>query len=317
MDASRHQLNSPAVGSVAPEGGETREGDTDLSWLDRIISLTLDPNGNGTPSAVPDSKALAQSERMASLPLQKLRPAERPARRHPDPDATARLAASIAEHGILQPLLVRPRGVDFEIVAGLRRYEAAKLIGLDAAPVILLALTDREALMVSLVENLQRDDLSALDEAQCYLRMLDELNWTQDDLARHLGRSRSHIANTLRLLNLPLRVQALLEEGAITAGHGRALLTAADPAAMAATIVAENLSVRDTETLVQRDRPAAERAAPRLDDGLNQYELSLGDALGLKVRLHPMRQGGGKLTIYYRSIDELDAALRAYGCART
>src|ERR1700738_2373978 len=141
MNAPRPQFDSPAIAPAASERGDANHGDADLSWLDRIISLTLDPVGNRAPSATPDGKALAEPEPKTTLPLQRLHPPAHPRRRHLDPDATARLAASVAEHGILQPLLVRPRGVDFEIVAGLRRYEAAKLIGLDAAPVIMLALT--------------------------------------------------------------------------------------------------------------------------------------------------------------------------------
>lgn len=314
MDAPRPQFTSAATAAAAPPHDETDQGGADLAWLDRIISLTLDPTGNRVPGGAAD-KAAEDAGPATVLPLQRLHPPARPGRRQSDPEATARLAASIAEHGILQPLLVRPRGVDFEIVAGLRRYEAAKLIGLDMAPVIMLALTEREALMVSLVENLQREDLPALDEAQCYQRMLDELGWTQDELARHLGRSRSHIANTLRLLNLPPKLRGLLEEGVITAGHARALLAADDPAAVAEAIIAERLSVRDTETLVQRDRPAG-TATPRLDEVLNRYEISLGDSLGLKVRLNPLRSGGGKLVVYYGSTDELEAALIGYGRKR-
>jgi len=316
VDAPRPQFTSPATAAAAPAHDETDQGGADLAWLDRIISLTLDPTGNRVPGGAAADKAAEATGPATVLPLQRLHPPARPGRRQSDPEATARLAASITEHGILQPLLVRPRGVDFEIVAGLRRYEAAKLIGLETVPVIMLALTEREALMVSLVENLQRDDLPALDEAQCYQRMLDELGWTQDELARHLGRSRSHIANTLRLLNLPPKLQGLLEERAITAGHARALLTAADPVAMAEAIIADHLTVRDTETLAQRDRPAG-TATPRLDDALSRYEISLGDTLGLKVRLNPLRGGGGKLVVYYASTEELEAALCGYGDKRS
>ena len=309
MDAPRPQFIS-AANALPSQGEDAGSGDADLSWLDRIISLTIDPVGNRPPAGAPGESPSAGTGSTTILPLHRLHPPARPARGCADPAATARLAASLAEHGILQPLLVRPRGIDFEIVAGLRRYEAAKSIGLDAAPVIMLALTDREALMVSLVENLQRDDLPALDEAQCYLRMLDEFGWTQDELARHLGRSRSHIANTLRLLHLPERVQALLDEGTLSAGHARALLTATDPCALAATIVEEKLSVRDTEARVQRDRPPA--ASARLENDLAQYERALAAGLGLKIRLHPLQRGGGKLVIYYDSTDALETALRGY-----
>ncbi|MBV8653741.1 MAG: ParB/RepB/Spo0J family partition protein, partial [Alphaproteobacteria bacterium] len=207
-----------------------------------IDALLAHPLDAGTPAAAPTSPL---SVALTRLQIGSLQP-----RRSVDPAATARLAASIAEQGVLEPLLVRPIGGDYEIIAGSRRYQAAKLAGLSEVPVIVRTLSDREALMVALVENLQREDIAALDEAQGYHRLLEEFGWTQDELARHIGRSRSHIGNTLRLLGLPIEVKALLEAGKLTAGHARALLNAADPAALAALIVERGLSVRATEALV-------------------------------------------------------------------
>jgi ParB family chromosome partitioning protein len=228
-----------------------------------------------------------------------------------DPDATARLAASIAEQGVLEPILVRPSGTTLQVVAGMRRLRAAKLVGLREVPVVVLELSDRDAIMVALVENLQREDLGALDEATCYFRLLDEFAWTQDDLARQIGRSRSHIGNTLRLLGLPAGVKAQLADGALSAGHARALLNADDPDALAAIVVAKGLSVRATEALVRRRQKARRTAAPT-DGAFRRLEESLAARLGLNVRLHASGKGG-RMTIYFGSADELDAALRAYG----
>ncbi len=304
----RAMSTEPANSDAAAQAAE------DSAWLERIIALTRGPGEprDGAPSldgllATGDSSAAAP----VSLPLDRLMPNPLPLRRRCDAEGLAQLAASIAEHGLLAPILVRPAGADYEVVAGLRRYEAAKLAGLREVPVVVLALRDRDAIMLALVENLQRDDLTALDEAQAYFRLLDEFGWTQDELAHHLGRSRSHIANTLRLLGLPAPVKRLLEDGALSAGHARALLGAADPTPLAKTVAARHLSVRQTEALVRNTRPPAGRAKPRLDAAASHLESQLARGLGLMVRLQPTRRGG-KLTIYYRSPDELDAALRRY-----
>lgn len=292
-------------------------------WLDRVVALTRDPDGApASPSldALLGGPAIAEGAAAEAagpmrLPLGRIHPAPHPSRRRSDPEAAARLAASLAEHGLLQPLLVRRRGADYEIVAGTRRYEAAKLADLAEVPVVVLELSDREARLIALVENLQREDLPALDEAQCYFHLLDESGWTQDELARQLGRSRSHITNTLRLLGLPSAVRNLLDSGALSAGHARALLAAPDPAAMAARVVARKLSVRQTELMVRGTVPARRGAArPRLDEAASRFERSLASELGLTVRLQPQRRGG-RVTIYYRSTDELADALRRYGTA--
>jgi ParB family chromosome partitioning protein len=294
----------------------------DAEWLERLIGLTggqdftaptqsidallarpLDAGAASAPAAAPTSPL---SVALARLQIGSLQP-----RRSVDPAATARLAASIAEQGVLEPLLVRPVGGDYEIIAGSRRYQAAKLAGLSEVPVIVRTLSDREALMVALVENLQREDIAALDEAQGYHRLLEEFGWTQDELARHIGRSRSHISNTLRLLALPMEVKALLEAGSLTAGHARALLNAADPAALAALIIERGLSVRATEALMRR-QGAAKPDDQRLSEELGKFEQLLAKRLGLKVRVQATRQGG-KVTIYYQMPDELEAALKAYG----
>jgi ParB family chromosome partitioning protein len=308
----------------APDATSASEApvERDAEWLERLIGLTggqdftapsqsidallANPIGAGTAGETAPSSAAPVSVPLSRLHIGSLQP-----RRGVDPAATARLTASIAEQGVLEPLLVRPVGGDFEIIAGSRRYQAAKLAGLNEVPVIVRTLSDREALMVALVENLQREDITALDEAQGFSRLLEEFAWTQDELARYVGRSRSHISNTLRLLTLPIEVRALLEAGSLTAGHARALLNAADPAAIAALVVERRLSVRATEALVRREA-ATKPEDRRLGEELGKFEQLLAKRLGLTVRVQATRHGG-KVTIYYQLPDELDTALKAYG----
>ena len=205
------------------------------------------------------------------VPIELIRPgAFQPRRRFAEAELDA-LAQSIREKGVLQPLLVRPVAEDdaaFELVAGERRWRAAQRVGLHEVPVIVRALADSEALEIALVENLQREDLSPLEEAEAYSRLMAEFGRTQASLAEAVGKSRSHVANTLRLLSLPTPVRQRLDEGELSAGHARALLAAADPAALAEEVVRRGLNVRATERLVQRraqlpqDAPCARCATP-------------------------------------------------------
>jgi ParB family transcriptional regulator, chromosome partitioning protein len=223
------------------------------------------------------------------------------------------LAQSIREKGVLQPLLVRPLGADeagFELVAGERRWRAAQRIGLHEVPVVVRTLGDAEAIEVALVENLQREDLSALEEAAAYRRLIDEFGRTQAALAEAVGKSRSHIANTLRLLLLPEAVRRRLDDGGLSAGHARALLAAADPAALAGEVIRRGLNVRATERLVQR-RAAPRRRPPRSvrDADTAALERELGAQLGLRVTVD-QKPRGGALTVHYRSLDQLDRLLQ-------
>ncbi len=223
------------------------------------------------------------------------------------------LAHSIREQGILQPLLVRPLGADgcgFELVAGERRWRAAQRVGLHEVPVVIRALGDAEAVEVALVENLQREDLSALEEAAAYRRLIDEFGRTQAALAAALGKSRSHVANTLRLLSLPEAVRQRLDDGSLSAGHARALLAAADPAALAGEVIRRGLNVRATERLVQRRTSSRARPArPVRDADIAALERELGAQLGLRMTLH-QKSRGGALTLHYRSLDQLDRLLQ-------
>jgi len=215
----------------------------------------------------------------------------------------------------MQPLLVRPsdQGPDiYEIIAGERRWRAAQRAGLHEVPVIIREVDDREALELAIIENVQRADLNPLEEAQGYGQLIEQFEYTQNDLAQVIGKSRSHVANTLRLLRLPGEVQAMLERGELTAGHARTLITSEEPLALARRIVDAGLSVREAEALHQQDaevrRPSAggERKPSTKDADTLALEKQLSDALGLSVTLEH-RDRGGRLEIRYRTLEQLDA----------
>ena len=199
--------------------------------------------------------------------------------------------------------------IDFELIAGERRWRAAQRIGLHEVPIIIRQISDREALEIALIENLQREDLSPLEEAEAYRRLIDELGRTQASLAEALGKSRSHIANTVRLLSLPALVRHRVDEGELSAGHARALLAAADPAALAEEIVRRGLNVRATEQLVQRRAAASPAKRHPRDADTQALERELASVLGLRVTLEAKKRGGS-LTLHYASLDQLDRVLR-------
>jgi ParB family chromosome partitioning protein len=222
------------------------------------------------------------------------------------------LAQSIADKGILQPLLVRRdagNADSYEIIAGERRWRAAQLAKVHEVPVIVREMEDREALEIALIENLQREDLSPLDEADGYQRLKDEFSYTQEELAASLGKSRSHVANTLRLLNLPAAVKTMVDDGVLSAGHARALLTAEDPAALAAVVARRGLNVRQTEKLAQaKAHPPVQRTGGGRDPDTLALERDLSNLLGLKVGIR-FHGGAGSLTIQYKSLEQLDEIL--------
>jgi ParB family chromosome partitioning protein len=245
-----------------------------------------------------------------TLPVEALEPGPFQPRGPIDQSGLAELAASIREHGVLQPILVRPKpgtpGV-WQIIGGERRWRASQLAQRHDVPVVIHELDDRAAMAASLVENLQREDLNALEEAQGYRRLTDEFGLTQEHLGRAVGKSRSHVANTLRLLALPSQVREMLGRGSLSAGHARALLTAPDPVKLAEMVVTRGLNVRQTEALAA----AAERPRPaRADDtDTRALERDLMEKLGLKVAI---RHGGrgGQITIGYKDLDQLDSLIQ-------
>lgn len=236
-----------------------------------------------------------------------------PRRRFAEAELEA-LADSLKAYGVLQPLLVRPRPgatPGYEIVAGERRWRAAQRAGLHELPVVVRDFADREVLEIALVENLQREDLSPIEEAEGYQRLLTEFGRTQEELAQEIGKSRSHIANTLRLLKLPEAVRRFLEEGRLSAGHARTLLGADDPEALARSIIERGMSVRDTEAMVQTGKLVQRSAKSRIDrdPDLVAFEDRLRGAIGLACEIRP-RAKGGTLTIRYTSLDQLDRIAR-------
>jgi ParB family chromosome partitioning protein len=221
------------------------------------------------------------------------------------------LAVSIRERGLVQPLVVRPvRGEHeaYEIVAGERRWRAAQRANLHEVPVVIRALSDNEAIEIAIIENVQREDLNAVEEAEGYRSLMDGHGYTQEDLSKVIGKSRSHLANTLRLLKLPESVQALLRSGTLSAGHARCLIGRADAAALAERIVNEGLTVRQVEALVQ-DKPAAPakvRKTRSKNADTRAAESELKEALGLDVDIRSGRGEKGELRIRYATLDQLE-----------
>jgi len=236
-----------------------------------------------------------------------------------DAEALKALADSIIENGILQPILVRrdpARPSEYQIVAGERRWRAAQIAQLHEVPVVIREFSDSQALEVAIVENVQRQDLNPIEEAAGYQRLIEEFDHTQDMLSRVVGKSRSHIANTLRLLGLPPAVKELIAERRLTAGHARALVGLGEAEALARRIVKDGLSVRQAETLAQRARtggaPSGGRktaAGREKDPDTLALERDLTNLLGLKVTIE-LREHGGALTVHYQTLEQLDDVLR-------
>ncbi|WP_201305948.1 ParB/RepB/Spo0J family partition protein [Roseomonas harenae] len=246
-----------------------------------------------------------------NLPVEALEPGPFQPRGPMDEEALAELTASVREHGVLQPILVRPKpgaaGV-YQIIGGERRWRAAQGAKLHEVPVVVREFDDREAMAAGLVENLQREDLNALEEAEGYRRLAEEFGLKADALGNAVGKSRSHVANTMRLLALPAGVRQMLGRGSLTAGHARALLTSPDPVRLAELVVTRGLNVRQTEALAAAaDRP---RAARRQQDAETRaLERELSERLGLRISIEH-RGKSGKVTIAYRDLDQLDGVVR-------
>ena len=266
----------------------------------------------GAARAVVDSKAGGGLQKM---PVTWLKSGVYQPRRHFDEEALNELAASIRERGILEPLLVRPLPGgpnSYEIIAGERRWRAAQIAGLHEVPVMVRELTDREALEFGIIENVQREDLSPLEEGEGYKRLLEEFGHTQDALAKIVGKSRPHITNMLRLLNLPPEVRAMIAEGKLTAGHGRALIPAKNPLALAQEIVKKGLNVRQAETLAKRDQDNPESHKPRKNEqsaDVVALERELERVIGLKVKI-TTKGKAGTLALYYTDLDQLDDIIK-------
>ncbi|MFD1697512.1 ParB/RepB/Spo0J family partition protein [Roseibium aestuarii] len=286
--------------------------------------------GRGLAALIGDSAMMQEPTKAAErisrdvrkVPIEHLVPNPRnPRKTFADKDLED-LSESLRAKGIIQPILVRPAAGQadrFEIIAGERRWRAAQKAGLHEAPIVIRDVTDQEALELAIIENVQRADLNPIEEAMGYDQLIEEFNYSQGELAKVIGKSRSHVANTLRLMKLPNSVKDYLAEGLLTAGHARALITAEDPAALAEIIVEKGLSVREAEKLAQDPNWAQSKKAegkPKLDKDADTRALEkrLTDTLGLKVVVgHKPGKESGDLKIKYTSLDQLDELCRKLG----
>ncbi|MEO8468771.1 MAG: ParB/RepB/Spo0J family partition protein [Chloroflexota bacterium] len=271
-------------------------------------SRTERPSGLGRGLAALIPQRPAQGAGSTDIPLDRIRANPRQPRVRMDDAALATLTASIREHGVIQPVLVIELVDGYQLVAGERRVRAARAAGLERIPAVIRQLADREQLELALVENLQREDLDPLESARAYRQLIDEFGFSQEALATRVGRARSTVANTLRLLDLHSSVQAAVADGIITEGHGRAIggLPIEHQPTIVATVMAQDLSVRQTEEFVRRLRePKAAQPAPSVRDGeTERVEEDLRRALGTKVRLARSRRGG-RIVIDYYTEEEL------------
>ena len=286
--------------------------------LGRGLSALLGTGGAAALGAgLPSQQPASGNPRAASLiPVAQIEPGRYQPRRIFDDDEIGALADSIRAQGVLQPILVRRLSIDpprYELVAGERRWRAAQRAQLHDIPAVVKDLSDREALEAALVENIQRQDLSALEEAEAYKRLVDDFSHTHDAIGHALGKSRAHIANTIRLLSLPPLVKEMLARGELDAGHARVLVTATDPIGLARRIVADGLTVRQAEALARDAKQAPKkrrlrRAGEALGDAdTRAMEKRLEEATGLKVSLQHMRGGdSGAVTFRYTTLDQFD-----------
>jgi ParB family transcriptional regulator, chromosome partitioning protein len=267
-----------------------------------------------------ENAAIERARGQRRVPIEFLRPNPRNPRRHFNDAELDELSASIRAKGILQPILVRTvTGTPdaFEIIAGERRWRAAQRAGLHDVPVLLLEIGDKEALEIAIIENVQRADLNPLEEAMGYDSLIEQFSYPQAELAKIVGKSRSHIANTLRLMKLPESVKRHLAEGRLTAGHARALLGSDNPEALAKSIIEKGLNVRDVEALAGAQAEARGKTAKRRPRGsksadVRALERKLSEILGLQVEINH-RASGGDLRIRYKTLEQLDGVCRKLG----
>lgn len=264
----------------------------------------------GEPSSPQPSRLPAEGEQR-SVPIEQVRGGTFNPRKDFREDELNELAESIRTKGLVQPIVVRPdpKGPGYEIVAGERRWRASQRAGLHMVPVIVRELSDREVLELAIIENVQRSDLNAIEEAGGYRDLVDRFGYSQEQLSEIIGKSRSHVANTLRLLKLPEPVQRLVQDGTLTAGHARALIGRPDAEALAERIVAEDLNVRAVEALVQgggANNEDSGRKVREKDPDTRAFEKELADTLGLKVEIKRGSGESGNLVIKYGNFDQLE-----------
>lgn len=282
-------------------GLESLFGEDVISWDDVAEAPKLEKIAENTVFKEPSSE----------VDISLIRPCRFQPRQKFDDEALKALSASIKEKGVLQPLLLRHSGEGFEIIAGERRWRAAQMAGLKNVPAVIRDLSDEEALEIALIENLQRENLTPIEEAEGINRLLDEFAYTQENVSKIVGRSRSYITNALRLLLLPAGVQAAVNDGKLSAGHARALVGAENAEELAEEIIARDLSVRETEKLVaanKRRQPRVKQA--RISDvDLEEIMRDLEAKLKLKVKINAGKNGKGRVVLHYKSPAELSTIL--------
>lgn len=282
--------------------------------------------GRGLSSLIGDAEmdgiANDRGKGQREVPIEFLRANPNQPRQVFQPEELDELTNSIREKGVIQPIVVRPVGGDpnaFEIVAGERRWRASQRAGLHKVPVVVRDFSDAEAMEVAIIENVQRADLNPIEEAAGYQHLVEQFDYSQEQLAHVIGKSRSHIANTLRLLNLPTRVRDLLMGGQLSAGHARALITAGDPVSLAELIVAKGLSVREAEAAARaaKNRPKAAKRPKTLSKDADTRELegSVSAALGLAVSIDHKGDAGGEVRVKYKTLEQLDEICRRLSLA--
>jgi ParB family chromosome partitioning protein len=270
--------------------------------------------GRGLSALIGDEVAAVKGEPAArkdtrTLPVAFLKPGKFQPRKRFDEQPLADLAASVKEKGVLSPILVRPLGPDaYEIVAGERRWRAAQIAKLHDVPVVIREMADSEALEIAIIENVQRADLNAIEEGAAYDELITRFGRTQEDVAKEVGKSRSHVANSIRLLRLPEKVKAWVREGKLTAGHARTLLSVDDPEARAEELIAGEMTVRQAEQRSVKKQKLSGK--PRKDPNIADLEANISNRLGLKVEITHKGDKGGEVRIVYKTLEQLDDLTR-------
>lgn len=287
--------------------------------LDALLSVTSVPVRESSSPVFKSDEEISEFGSLRSLPIEEVEPCPNQPRRHFSEEEISELASSIEESGVLQPIVVRPStGGMYEIVAGERRYRAAKQAGLSRIPAVVRELEDKEAFLLSVVENVQREDLNPIEEALAYQRLADEFDDSTAEVAERIGKNRSTVANSLRLLNLDSEVQKLIQDGKVSAGHGRALLQLSDKAAqrrLALRVIRDQMSVREIEKLVSSGKPQRTKKVVEKSPAVTELENRLRRHLGTKVSLEVARSGAGELRVSFYSEEELTRVLEQLGLA--